>query len=102
MPLRRMWTPGHMWPPFRGRRRCYRESVLMKKSIHAPRRGRLGNRLWQYRKRMGFSQEQVATIVGHVSRDLISHYERGKRMPSLTTAMKLEIVYRVPISFLFP
>lgn len=51
---------------------------------------------------MGFTQQQVATILGyHCSAD-ISHYEHGRKLPSLVTALKLEIVYRVPAAFLFP
>lgn len=74
----------------------------MKKHRGLSKTAPLGNRLWQYRKRMGFTQEEVAAILGHVTRDLISHFEHGRRMPSFTTALKLEIVYRVPVAFLFP
>ncbi len=62
----------------------------------------MANRLWKYRKRMGFTQKQVAMIMGYVSPTLLSHYERGRKLPSLTTALKLEIVYRVPVAFLYP
>lgn len=51
---------------------------------------------------MGFTQQQVADIIGYHSRGDVSHYERGRKLPSLVTALKLEIVYRVPIAFLFP
>jgi transcriptional regulator with XRE-family HTH domain len=33
---------------------------------------------------------------------MLSRYERGHILPSLTTALGLEIVYRVPVAFLFP
>ena len=61
-----------------------------------------GNHLWKYRKRMGFSQEEVAAILGHVNATHVSVYERGRKLPSFITALKLEIVYRVPVAFLFP
>src|SRR5947209_1519023 len=63
---------------------------------------RLPNRLWQYRKRMGFTQKQVADIMGYISRAEISDFERGDKLPSFVSALKLEIVYRVPVAFLFP
>lgn len=59
------------------------------------------NHLWLYRKRMGFSQKQVALLLGHKSTWPISDYERGKRLPTLTTALKLEIILRVPVAFLY-
>lgn len=63
---------------------------------------RPGNALWKYRKRMGFSQSQVAEILGYVSQADISRLEHGRKLPSLIGALKLEIVYRVPVAFLFP
>lgn len=60
------------------------------------------NRLWKYRRRMGFSQRQVALILGYASPTHVSRYEHGAKLPSLITALKLEIVYRVPVAFLFP
>ncbi len=62
----------------------------------------LPNRLWKYRKRLGFSQRKVATLLGHLTSNHVSDYEAGRRRPSLTTALKLEILYRVPVAFLFP
>lgn len=60
------------------------------------------NQLWKYRQRMGFSQRRVADILGYVSPYHISEYERGHKLPSLITALKLEIVYRIPVAFLYP
>lgn len=51
---------------------------------------------------MGFSQRQVAEIMGYLSPTDVSHYEGGHKVPSLVTALKFEIVYRVPVAFLFP
>lgn len=51
---------------------------------------------------MGFSQRQVAQIFGYLSQTDVSQYERGRKLPSLVTALKFEIVYRVPVAFLFP
>ena len=50
---------------------------------------------------MGFSQKTVALLVGkHVA--MLSRYERGRSVPPLSTALKLGIILRVPVEFLFP
>ncbi len=60
------------------------------------------NHLMLYRKRMELSQKQVAAILGLKNIAILSHYERGTSRPSLERALGLEIVYRVPVAFLFP
>ena len=51
---------------------------------------------------MGFSQRDVADILGYISRAEISDFERGDKLPSFVSALKFEIIYRVPVAFLFP
>ena len=58
------------------------------------------NCLWTYRKKMGFSQKRAAYFAGLKSSDL-SRYEHGVKLPNLPNALKLEIVYRTPVAFLF-
>ena len=60
------------------------------------------NSLVLYRRRMGFSQKQVARLLGQRDPSMVSHYEHGRALPPLTVALGLEIVYRVPVAFLFP
>ena len=60
------------------------------------------NNLVLYRKRMGLSQKQVARLLGHRDTSMISHYEHSRALPPLAMALRLEIVYRVPVAFLFP
>jgi transcriptional regulator with XRE-family HTH domain len=60
------------------------------------------NDLVLYRKRMGFSQKQVARLLGHRDTSMISHYEHNRALPPLAVALGLEIIYRVPVAFLFP
>ena len=60
------------------------------------------NRLMLYRKRMKLTQKQVAMILGLKNAALLSHYEGGTSQPPLRRALALEIVYRVPVAFLFP
>lgn len=60
------------------------------------------NRLWIYRKQRGYSQKMVATLLGHKTAVHVSDYERGRCLPSLETALKLEIILGVPVAFLYP
>jgi transcriptional regulator with XRE-family HTH domain len=60
------------------------------------------NNLVLYRRRMGFTQKRVALLLGQRDTSMLSHYEHGRALPSLTVAFKLEIVYRVPAAFHFP
>ena len=60
------------------------------------------NTLALYRRRMGFAQKQVARLLGHRDTSMVSHYEHGRALPPLAVALSLELVYRVPVAFLFP
>jgi transcriptional regulator with XRE-family HTH domain len=60
------------------------------------------NNLVVYRRRMGFTQRQVARLLGHGDASMLSHYEHGRALPPLAIALSLEIIYRVPVAFLFP
>lgn len=64
-------------------------------------RPRIPNRLWYYRKRLGYSQKRIARLLGHRQTSHVSDYERGKRLPTLDTALKLELILRVPAAFLY-
>jgi transcriptional regulator with XRE-family HTH domain len=50
---------------------------------------------------MGFSQKRVAYFLGFKGTNAISRYEHGAKLPNLANALKLEIVYRIPVAFLF-
>ena len=60
------------------------------------------NRLASYRRSRGYSQRYVAHLLGHKGHGALSGYERGSSLPTLATALKLEIVLRTPVAFLFP
>ena len=66
------------------------------KGGRAPKR----NRLWSARKRRGLVQKQVAYMLD-TSLDEISRCERGVITPGLEIALGLEIVYGLPVRFLF-
>jgi transcriptional regulator with XRE-family HTH domain len=59
------------------------------------------NKLDLYRRRMRFSQRQVAHLLGHKDTSAWSDYERGERLPSLANALRLGIILRIPVEFLF-
>lgn len=54
----------------------------------------------QARRRCGLDQKQVALLLNQHNANQISRYENGERIPSLITAIKLEIIYHTPIRIL--
>lgn len=61
-----------------------------------------GNRLWFYRQQLGYSQKQVAALLGHKSSARVSNYERGTRLPGLAMALKLSLILQTPLAQLYP
>jgi transcriptional regulator with XRE-family HTH domain len=59
------------------------------------------NSLWSARNKMGFSQKRVACALGLRRTCELSRYEHGTRIPGLINALKMEIVYRTPVAFLY-
>lgn len=62
---------------------------------------KLENYLRTYRKRAGFSQDEIAYLLGAKSGTKTSRYERFRRTPSLETALAYEAVFGVPVRELF-
>lgn len=62
---------------------------------------KIANDLWTYRKKMGFSQKRAAHFMGLKKTNNLSRYEHGVKLPGLINALKLEIIYRAPVAFLF-
>jgi len=62
----------------------------------------LPNQLLLYRRRMQFSQKYVARLLDYPDTSMLSRYESGRSVPPLQTALRLEIIYRVPVAFLYP
>lgn len=63
---------------------------------------RISNRLWKYRKEMGYSQKQVAKLLGYKDQTKICTWEKGEHLPNLQNLFKLSILYRKPVEFLYP
>jgi transcriptional regulator with XRE-family HTH domain len=58
------------------------------------------SRLWLARKRIGQEQKQIAKLIA-CPIEQISRYETEQRLPSLKTALKFSILYKLPIRTLF-
>src|SRR5216684_3165374 len=52
------------------------------------------NELSIARASRGLSRKNVARVLGYKRTCPLSHFERGQRLPSLKTALRLEILYR--------
>jgi len=63
---------------------------------------KLDNYLRTYRKRSGFSQDELAYLLGAQSGAKVSRYERNGRQPSLDTALAYKAVFGAPVEQLFP
>jgi len=61
----------------------------------------LPNYLLSNRKRLALSQDEVAFLLGTKSGAKVSRYERFDRMPSLETALALEVIFQRSPSELF-
>lgn len=59
------------------------------------------NRLWQTRKRRGLEQKHIAYLLNHHTADQVSRYELGTRLPTLETALLLEMIYGAPLRVLY-
>ena len=64
-------------------------------------RKRIKNSLLTYRKKNGLSQKSAACLMGLKKSSNIARYEHGAKLPGLINALKLEIIYHIPISFLY-
>ncbi len=58
------------------------------------------NNVYEYRAKLGFTQEQLAEKVG-VTRQTVIAVERGNYTPSVLLALKLAEVFSVSVESLF-
>jgi len=59
------------------------------------------NHLTRYRERFGFTQQQLACIVGCRRRETIGRIESGLTLPGVITLLRLSAALRVPVEFLY-
>jgi transcriptional regulator with XRE-family HTH domain len=62
---------------------------------------RLNSYLRTHRKHSGLSQGEVSFLVGLKDKSALSRYERGRRQPSLRTALACQAAFGTPVSELF-
>jgi transcriptional regulator with XRE-family HTH domain len=62
---------------------------------------KLDNYLRTYRKRSGFSQDELAYLLGAPDGAKVSRYERTSREPNLETLLAYEAIFGVPPKQLF-
>jgi transcriptional regulator with XRE-family HTH domain len=62
----------------------------------------IANYLRSRRRKSGLSQRELAQILGYITADPVSQHERSVKIPALLIALSYEVVYRMPISELFP
>lgn len=60
----------------------------------------LYNHLKEYRAKIEVNQQEMGRLVG-VSRQTISQIERGDYSPSVTLALKIAKVFKVPVEDIF-
>lgn len=68
---------------------------------HASRKPPVTNRLWRYRTEHQLSQRRIAVMLGHKKTTQVSRWENGEKTPSLTNALKLGYILKVPVETLF-
>lgn len=62
---------------------------------------KLNNYLRTYRKRTGFTQDEIAFLLGCHSGAKISRYEHFTRLPNLKTIFAYEVIFRISARELF-
>ena len=58
--------------------------------------------LRMHRRSWGFTQRELAKIIGNASSVQISRYENGKRAPSIEIALACQAIFGVAPSIMFP
>ncbi len=56
----------------------------------------LGERIRELRIKNGYSQEMLASLLG-VTRQSVSHYESNRRIPTLSSLLRLAELFQVPV-----
>lgn len=59
------------------------------------------NQIRSYRKKRGLRLRDVAKMIGQSSPAHISHWEKGRKLPSLPNALKLSAAIKCPVEVLF-
>jgi DNA-binding XRE family transcriptional regulator len=55
-----------------------------------------------HRKRSGFTQRELAALMGHSNAVKVWRHEQGITLPSLADALRYGAIFRVPVAQIFP
>lgn len=64
--------------------------------------GTLGNYVRTHRKTAGLSQRELGRLLGYGDEGQVPKHEFSRSLPPLLIALSYEIVFRVPVSEIFP
>jgi len=62
----------------------------------------VANSLRLHRRRTGLSQGELGRLLGYDDESAVAKHERFRAMPPFLIALGYEIIFRVPVSELFP
>jgi DNA-binding XRE family transcriptional regulator len=68
----------------------------------AKNQGNVENYLRTHRKKAGLGQREIGRLFAYKRDGAVSRHERAKALPTLRVAIAYEILFRTPISKLFP
>ena len=80
---------------------CYAISTREEFKHMSKELAKIPNSLRLYRRKNGLSQKDIARLLGHKSSTAVSSYEQGTKSPHLLNLLKLEIINRVPVAYLY-
>jgi DNA-binding XRE family transcriptional regulator len=63
---------------------------------------RIASHIRTHRKKSGFTQHELAGLLGHDNALKVWRHERGITVPPLTDALTYAAIFRVPVGELFP
>jgi len=62
----------------------------------------LSNYIRVHRKKSGLNQHELSMLLGYIGDGQVARHERSLSLPTLTTALAYEVIFRVPVADLFP
>lgn len=70
--------------------------------MHTSKEHSLSNCIRFHRKKTGLNQRELGVLLGYSGEEQISRHERFESLPPFVIAVAYEVMFRVPITDLFP
>ena len=80
----------------------WRVPLIVAKHLNIPMSQILNNHLRRHRRRAGFSQAEIAFLLGGRAGSIACRHEECVRQPKLETALAYQAIHGVAVSDLFP